>query len=186
MRHIVRDILLPLGFYEVWLQQGVGDYLKFLSLFKQRLQDTFIQNWQSRINNSSRALFYRTIASFQFQPYLEKINISKFSTALSRLRVSSHRLSVESGRWVRPNSIPLSERKCILCNTLEDEFHFVLECPIYDDLRKMYISKYYWRNPSMSKFIDLISSTSEGRIRKLSVYIFYAFKLRAELLYGDK
>ena len=119
---LVRDILLPLGFYEVWLQQGVGDYLKFLSLFKQRLQDTFIQNWQSRINNSSRALFYRTIATFQFQPYLEKINISKFSTALSRLRVSSHRLSVESGRWVRPNSIPLSERKCILFNTLEDEF----------------------------------------------------------------
>ena len=38
----------------------------------------------------------------------------------------------------------------------------------------------------MSKLIDLISSTSEGRIRKLSVYIFYAFKLRAELLYGDK
>ena len=55
---LVRDILLPLGFYEVWLQQGVGDYLKFLSLFKQRLQDTFIQNWQSRINNSSRALFF--------------------------------------------------------------------------------------------------------------------------------
>ena len=183
---LVRDILLPLGFYEVWLQQGVGDYLKFLSLFKQRLQDTFIQNWQSRINNSSRALFYRTIATFQFQPYLEKINISKFSSALSRLRVSSHRLSVESGRWVRPNSIPLSEQKCILCNTLEDEFHFVLECPIYDDLRKMYIPKYYWRNHSMSKFIDLISSTSEGRIRKLSVYIFYAFMLRAELLYGDK
>ncbi|MCG8048238.1 MAG: reverse transcriptase family protein [Candidatus Thiodiazotropha endolucinida] len=182
---LVRDILLPLGFNEVWLQQGVGDFSRFLSLFKQRLKDTFIQSWHSRINDSSRALFYRSIATFQFQPYLEKINISKFSTALSRLRVSSHRLSVESGRWVRPNSIPLSERKCILCNTLEDEYHFVLECPAYDDLRKVYIPKYYRNNPSMFKFIDLINSTSEGRIRKLSVYIFYAFKLRAEMLYGD-
>ena len=104
--------------------------MKFLSLFKQRLQDTFIQNWQSRINNSSRALFYRNIANFSISTISRKnINISKFSIALSRLSVSSHRLSVETGRRIKPKSIPLGERKCISCNTLEDEFHFVLECP---------------------------------------------------------
>ena len=165
---------------------GCRRLFEVLSLFKQRSQDTFIQNWQSRINNSSRALFYRNIANFQFKPYLEKINISKFSIALSRLRVSSHRLSVETGRWVKPKSIPLGERKYISCNTLEDEFHFVLECPAYDNLRKVYIPKYFWRNLSMFKFIELIKSTCGGSIRELSVYTPYAFKLRAELLFGDK
>ena len=109
---LVRDILLSLGFYEVWLQQGVKNYSKFISLLKQRLNDNFIQNWHARIDNSTRALFYKSVAIFQFQSYLDKINVSKFSQAHSRLRVSSHRLAVESGRWERPNRIPLSECNC--------------------------------------------------------------------------
>ena len=32
------------------------------------------------------------------QPYLEKVNICKFSRAFSKLRVSSHRLEIEAGR----------------------------------------------------------------------------------------
>ena len=35
----------------------------------------------------------------------------------------------------------------------------------------------------MVKFIDLINSTSQGLIRRLSIYMFHAFKLRSELLY---
>ena len=55
----------------------------------------------------------------------------------------------------------------------------------YDTLQKTYISKYYWRNPSMVKFIDLINSTSQGLIRRLSIYTFHAFKSRSELLYRE-
>lgn len=63
---LVRDILVSLGFNEVWLQQGVGNYSRFISLFKQRLNDNFIQNWHARIDNSTRALFYKYIATFGF------------------------------------------------------------------------------------------------------------------------
>ena len=77
----------------------------------------------------------------------------KFCQAFSRLRMSSHRLEIESGRWTRPNSTPLDDRKCNLCNILEDEFHFVLECNMFVELRKKYISRYYWNRPSMHKFI---------------------------------
>ena len=31
--------------------------LKFISLCRQRLNDTFIQNWRARLENSTRALF---------------------------------------------------------------------------------------------------------------------------------
>jgi len=34
--------------------------------------------------------------------------------------VSAHRLAVEAGRLHKPNKIPFNERKCPLCNTLED------------------------------------------------------------------
>ena len=41
---LVRHLLMSLGFYNVWLNQGVGNKNVFISLFKQRLTDTFIQN----------------------------------------------------------------------------------------------------------------------------------------------
>ena len=121
---LVRNLLASLGFREVWLTQGVGNVGTFLSVLKQRLSDIFMQNWHDRINNSSRANFYKTVMQFQFQPYLEKINVCKYIQALSKLRASSHRLAIESGRWVRPTRIPIVERKCVNCNIVENEFHF--------------------------------------------------------------
>jgi len=44
--------------------------------------------------------------------------------------MSAHTLEVEAGMWHTPNKIPYNESKCQLCNTLEDEFHFLLECPL--------------------------------------------------------
>ena len=41
---LFRHLLLSLGFYDVWLNQGMGDCKRFLSVFSQRLTDTFIQN----------------------------------------------------------------------------------------------------------------------------------------------
>ena len=78
---------MTLGFYDVWSCQGVGNYDGFMSALKQRLTDNFVQNWHSRLEDSSRAVVYRSIASFYFQPYLEHINVYKFSQALSKLRV---------------------------------------------------------------------------------------------------
>lgn len=144
-----------------------------------------MQNWQDRINNSSRANFYKTVMQFQFQPYLEKINVYKYIQALSKLRVSSHRLAIESGRWVRPTRIPVDERKCVNCNILEDEFHFVIECNMYTDLRIKYIPKYYWERPSMYKFVELVNTTNIKLLRNLSVYVCQAFKCRTDLLYGN-
>lgn len=180
---LVRDLLMSLGFYDVWLSQGVGNVGAFMNVFKQRLNDNFIQNWHSRLDESSRATFYKSISSFRLQPYLEYINVSKFCIALCRLRVSSHRLEIEAGRWVRPNSIPVNDRKCSKCSVLEDEYHFIIECQMYKELRKKYISKYYWHRPSMFKFVELITTSNANILRKLGTYVYQAFKTRTELLY---
>ena len=34
---------------------------------------------------------------------------------------------------------------------IEDEYHFILICPTYRDIRKKFIKKYYWSNPSLYK-----------------------------------
>lgn len=70
--------------------------------------------------------------------------------------MSSHRLEIESGRWTRQISKSLDDRKCSLCNVLEDEFHFVLECNMFAEF-----SRYNWNSPSMHNFITLINNDNE-------------------------
>ena len=96
-----------------------------------------------------------------------------------------HRLSIESGRWTKPTRTPLEERLCYLCNTLEDECHFVLECPAYNEFRCKYIHKYYWKRPSMSKFTELMTTDNKPILQKLACFVQKSFALRNELLYAQ-
>ena len=72
-------------------------------------------------------------------PCLEIVTVNKFRTALAKLRLSSHRLEVEAGRWARPSAIPFSERLCNACNKLEDEY-FALEHYIFGFKKIIYMS----------------------------------------------
>lgn len=179
----VKMLLENLGFSHVWLSQGVGDMEIFMTLLKQRITDHFIQNWNEQLANSSRARTYSLISSFKFKPYLDFITIKKFRNALTRLRVSSHRLQIEVGRWHKPNKIPLENRKCQSCLCLEDEFHFILECPLYMDLRLDYINSYFWIRPNVPKFIELLTTENKTTIRNLSIYIFKSFKKHNEIFF---
>ena len=55
-----------LGFYEVWLAQGVGNVNAFVRVFEQRLRDNNVQNWNSRIENSSRSTFLNQLLYLTF------------------------------------------------------------------------------------------------------------------------
>lgn len=78
---------------------------------------------------------------------------------MTKLRVSSHRLEVETGRWHKPRPVPVIERKCKQCYKLEDEFHFFLEYPLYTKLRHFYIRPFFWTNTNSQKFRGLFNST---------------------------
>ena len=86
-------------------------------------------------------MFYRNISSFKFQTYLNHCASDKIRYAFARLKVASHRLEIEAGRWKRPNPTPVNDRICKSCSLLEDEYHFVLKCVLYVDIRKQYIKK---------------------------------------------
>jgi len=87
---------------------------------------------------------------------------------MTKLRVSSHRLSIESGRWSKPNRTPLSERNCLFCNLLEDEYRFDLECNLYNTLRELYIPKYYRTRPNMLKMYELINAGNSKLLKTLA------------------
>ena len=72
----------------------------------------------------------------------------------------------------------------MICSVLEDEFHFTLECPLYKDIRKKYIKRYYWQRPNMVKFIELFLSENCQIIQNLSMFINKAFGMRKDLKFG--
>ena len=102
---------------------------------------------------------------------------------LPMLRMEFHyQLRIETGRWERP-SVSREMRHCELCNNgIEDEFHFLLECPVYSSIRKQLIKRYYWNRPSMYKLVQLFNSKRRKEIIALAKYVYQAFKLRRELI----
>ena len=178
---MVKHLLSRLGFFEVWNAQGIGNIRNFLSIFKLRVKDVYIQDWHSRLENSTRARFYINVAKFQYQQYLDILKVEKYRNSLCKIRVSAHRLKVETGRWTKPNKTPLDDRICLICGVLEDEFHFIIKCPLYNDLRNIYIKRYYWQRANMPKFLQLLSSENIRVIKNLAIFIEKAFKKREQV-----
>ena len=106
---------------------------------------------------------------------------NKYKIALGQFRISAHHLEIERGRY---ENIPRTERKCKVCNmnSIESEYHFLLVCPAYKELRRNFFSSYYNHWPSITKFENLMSSESRKIIIKLSSYLYQAEKLRKLLL----
>ena len=86
----------------------------------------------------------------------------------TRLRTTNHRLAIETGRWT---NIDRQDRLCTLCNSrLGDELHFLLYCQSLNDIRTLYLPKYYCNNPSLDKCINLMSICYRPMLLKLSDY----------------
>ena len=107
----VKQLLESLDLNHLWLSQGVGYVSRFMNIFKERISDHFIQNWNEQIENSTMANTYNLISVFQFQCYLDIVKVKKDQICFYSLRVSSHRLATETGRWHKPDKIPLASRK---------------------------------------------------------------------------
>jgi hypothetical protein len=59
-----------------------------------------------------------------------------------RFRRGAHQLAIETGGWVCP-AVPRQLRtssKCPPHTVVEDEMHFMFECPAYEDIRSKYDS----------------------------------------------
>ena len=74
------------------------------------------------------------------EKYLTDITNVKHRVDLTRLRLSSHSLNIETGRHTKPKTDRV-DRICTLCNTntVEDETHVLVNCPCYSDIRTEHI-----------------------------------------------
>ena len=88
----------------------------------------------------------------------------------------------------RHQNIDRNLRFCQMClkrnvYIVEDEFHFFLVCPAFDDIRELYF-KPEWKNALTTKqtFYNIMSSNAKLDILSVSKYLLCSFSLRKELL----
>ena len=152
-----------------------------ISLVKQRLNDAFVQHTFSIFESSNKCLLYKHIIDhITLQSYLIKPLPLKHKKLICKLRLSAHTLLIETGRY---RGIRHNQRICPLCKLdVEDEFHFLVQCKFYLSFRKKYIKPYYYRNPSVFKVVQLLSSQNTKELSNLALYIKNAFSLRNNIL----
>lgn len=85
--------------------------------------------------------YYKEIINpnLEDQTYLSTLRSSKKKINIVKIRTNSHELHSENGRWTTPKT-PWAERICHLCSSMsiEDENHFLLECPAYTHIRSQF------------------------------------------------
>ena len=59
---------------------------------------------------------------------------------------------IEKSRYI---NLERNKRVCSMCsfNDIEDEFHFILRCPAYNDVKKNYFKRRYSTRPSVFKLL---------------------------------
>ena len=179
----IRTNLYLNGFGYIWENQSNINENLFLTQYTQRLKDPYVQRWRSSCENNRRLCTFKDIkTSYIREPYVSVIDVSKFRKCMVKFRSSSHNLMIEKGRH---HNILLEDRNCVYCEScLEDEFHFVMICPLYHDLRLKYFDEYYMQDACYFKFCKLLSSKNETTIRNFAMYLFYAFESRNDFLKG--
>ena len=168
----IEDQLSRLGFGYILLAGGNVNESSFIRSLKCRLRDCYVQDWQSKINESNRFMMYKSFKKdFQFESYLHDINIKKFRDAFIRFRLGN----TAFGSNNRNNT----NTECPFCKEYEDEKHFLFNCYKYEELRHMYIFKHVNEAGHVAK---LLNGRGICKTRDVAMYIFYAYKLRCEKL----
>ena len=93
--------------------------------------------------------------------YLTNICNVKKRKILTKFRLSNHTLMIEKGRHFK---LEIKERLCPLCQTVEDEIHFLIDCETYEKPRKAILERCTELKPqfghytSKEKFIFIMTS----------------------------
>lgn len=168
----LKQLLNELGFAYLFTCDNVTNIQ--IEAVVRRIYDTYLQQWYTNVRNSDKLQCYVNFKQdFAIEKYLICINSNKLRIRLTRFRCSAHNLNIEEGRY---RNINREDRKCNKCNmnVVENEYHFLLVCPHYLDLRTKYIPRYYIHWPNMTKFNNLMSCNNDKILNNIATYLSFA------------
>ena len=115
------------------------------NLFSETVTKYYENEWKQELRNSSKVAVYAAFKSdIVIEQYLGFPTPKKFLLTMARFRTSSHTLEIKLGQH---KGTLLSQRICEYCELrgstcIEDEFHLVLNCPMYSEIKQRYSSEY--------------------------------------------
>jgi hypothetical protein len=177
----IKTVLESHGFENAW-RDGVGNPRGFLRLLRTKMIENFKLEWARKLDGSERFLVYKTFKQMHgLESYLSDITIKRFRDCVIRLRFGINDLNVN--RRYQKATRPVSPN-CPFCpGKNEDEIHFLLHCPKYASLRTKYLKDIICKNVAdNTNFHELLCCRTVANSRSLGMFVFYAFKLREELL----
>ena len=123
---------------------NIDEYVLDKSLIGQlegMIFNKYKDDWISRLRSYGQGNKLRTYKLFKFSyctdndrgVYLLQNILIRHRSAFAKFRCGVAPLKNETGRYERLN---VNERLCFNCNSIEDEKHVLLSCPLYEDLRQ--------------------------------------------------
>ena len=119
--------------------------------------------------------------------YIRDVNIRTHRIILSKMRISNHRLAIETGRF---SKTPRNERVCLFCKAnnnfseIEDEQHMLLRSSRYTKIRRDLFDRVRKCCPRIdllndeNKFMYLLNS-SDSTIKDVARIFHSAYKARS-------
>ena len=171
----IKKVFFRFDFIDIWESQQIGNQNLFLKTLKERMINVSDTNWLNTLYGSDRYSLYRTFKQVRYkEPYLDFVDNSMNRKLLSCFRMGVSNILSHRTRFNTHVQIvcPL----CIECE--EDDVHFLLQCPVYYDLRLKYLFDRGNTPPNLNLFQLIMQCDEEMSIKKLSLYLYYAFKRR--------
>lgn len=172
----VKKILDDTGFTYLWNNVSLSNVQ--IQNVIQRIYDQYLQQWFSDLRTQPKLETYCLLKTdFEPEKYISCVKNENHRISLTRFRCSAHNLLIEEGRH---RNIERNLRICTKCNmnVIENEYHFLLVCPFYRELRIKCLPNYYCHWPNLFKFKNLLNSSQSSTIIKLAKYIYQSFSLR--------
>ena len=159
---------------------------------RSKLKQRYESNWKIKMQESSKLEFYRTLKQeYKFKNY-HQIKDRKHKAALTKLRISAHKLHIETGRYKKYDkdlkkytNIPKDERRCQTCpNEVEDEYHFLFKCQRNLALRRECLNQMesiesgFKNKKSKEKVLALFASKNSKVINLFAKYVFQSFSTK--------
>ena len=131
-----------------------GDFCHYLNNI---LNDEFNILWKDQIHqngDSGKLKIYKKLkTNISFENYLLEFKNFKHRQAVTKLRVSAHKLPVETGRYKK---VVYSDRRCKHCdqNEVGNEEHYLMSCSnaMFVSLRQNFVNSLFKINKSFESF----------------------------------
>ena len=138
--------------------------------------------------------FYKGFkGSFTKEPYLNLVNNRNQRAWLTRMRISSHHLRIETGRWGKPKPTPIEDRLCKYCpdSKVDNESHFLLGCATLMNKTRCFENKLSTLVPGFNHLSDedklsiVLCPTLAQATKLTNKYIDILFKARTHIDNGE-